>query len=193
MGRSGRDQPERSHVVAASALSGLAYTLLIIAATKRPESLLGKIMQTWIAFTERLVDVALFLRPSPYASPDALLLGNIAAYRHLVVACSLLTIWTVLLSRTYWPHWAERLKTRLGAANGPGRPAKHVLVSAYRRTILGIIAVALLMLFDEPNGARGTTVLYTSEWAFLRAPVLGAVACSLCCQAGALRHCLMHS
>ncbi len=192
MGGSERDQLEMSHVVAASAFSGLAYTVLIIAAAKLPESLLGKMMQTWIAFTERLVEVALFLTPSPYASADPMLLGRITAYRHLVVACSLITIWIVLSSRTYWPHWAQRLRARVGVANGPGRPAQRVLVSAYRKTILGIVAVAFLMLFDEPNGASGTTILHTSDWALLRAPVLGAVACSLCCHAGALRHCLMH-
>ena len=55
-----------------------------------------------------------------------------------------------------------------------------------------IVAVAFLMLFGEPKGARATALLYASDWAFLRAPILGAIACCLCCHAGALRHCLMH-
>lgn len=192
MAGSGRDQPGIPHVVGASALSGLAYTALIIAAAQRPEDLLGKIVQTWVAFTERFVELALFLAPSPNTSADPVLVDRITAYRHLVVACSLIAVWIVLSTRTYWPYWAERLRARLGVANELSRPAKLVLVSAYRTTVLGIVAVAFLMLFGEPKGARATTLLYASDWAFLRAPILGAVACCLCCHAGALRHCLMH-
>ena len=192
MAGSGRDQPGIPHVVGASALSGLAYTALIIAAAQRPEDLLGKIVQTWVAFTERFVELALFLAPSPNTSADPVLVDRITAYRHLVVACSLIAVWIVLSTRTYWPYWAERLRARLGVANELSRPAKLVLVSAYRTTVLGIVAVAFLMLFGEPKGARATALLYASDWAFLRAPILGAIACCLCCHAGALRHCLMH-
>jgi hypothetical protein len=187
-----RDQPGIPHVVGASALSGLAYTALIIAAAQRPDGPFGKIVQTWVAFTERFVELALFLAPSPNTSADPVLLDRITAYRHLIVACSLIAVGIVLSTRTHWPYWAERLRARLGVANKLSRPAELVLVSAYRTTILGIIAVALLMLFGEPKGARATTLLYATDWAFLRAPILGAVACCLCCHAGALRHCLMH-
>jgi hypothetical protein len=192
MAGSGRDQPGIPQVVGASALFGLAYTALIIAAAQRPDDLLGRIVQTWVAFTERFVELALFLVPSPNTSADPVLLDRIIAYRHLLVACSLIAVGIVLSTRTYWPYWAERLRARLGVANQLSLTTKVVLVSAYRTTVLGIVAVALLMLFGEPKGERATTLLYTSDWAFLRAPILGAVGCCLCCHAGALRHCLMH-
>jgi hypothetical protein len=192
MAGSGRNQPGIAHVVGASALFGLAYTALIVAAAQRPENLLGKFVQTWVAFMGRFVELALFLAPPPDASANPVLLDRITAYRHLVVACSLIAAWTVLSTRTYWPHWAERLRARLGVANELSRPAKLVFVSAYRTTMLGIIAVGFLMLFGEPSGPRATTILYATDWALLRAPILGAAACCLCCHAGALRHCLTH-
>ena len=184
MAGSGRDQPGIPDVVGASALSGLAYTALIIAAAQRPEDLLGKIVQTWVAFTERFVELALFLAPSPNTSADPVLLDRITAYRHLVVACSLIAVWIVLSTRTYWPYWAERLRARLGVGTNSAPRARARV--AYRTTVLGIVAVAFLMLFGEPKGARATTLLYASDWAFLRAPILGAV--RVAC-AAMLAHC----
>ena len=81
MGGSGREQPGIPHVVGASALCGLAYTVLMVAAAQRPENLPGKIMQTWVAFTARFVELALFLTPSPNAFADPVLLDRITAYR----------------------------------------------------------------------------------------------------------------
>jgi len=192
MGNCGRDQPEIFHVVSASALSGLAYTAVILAAAQRPESLLGSCVRTWVAFTGRLVEVVLFLAPPPNASTDSALLEKIAAYRHLLVACSLIAIWAVFSSRPYWPRWAERLREKLGGTSGHRRPAKLVLVASYRTTILGIVAVALLMLFGEPRSGGATTFLYATDLTLLRAPLFAAVACGLGCRAGALWYWLRH-
>jgi hypothetical protein len=192
IGSSGRAQPGIRQVVLVNALAGLAYTVLVIFAAERPESFLGAIIQRWVAFTGRLVDLALLFAPSPDPSANSVLEVRIADYRHLLVACALITIWSVLSSRMYWPHWARHLSARLGAEPGVRRPANFLLVSAYRTTILGIIAVALVMLFGEPRGERATTFLYTSDWFFLRAPALTTIACVFACRAAALWHCLMH-
>jgi hypothetical protein len=192
IGNSGRVKPGIPQIVLASTLTGLAYTILVVIGAERPESLLGRIIQTWVAFTRHLVDVALFLAPAPNFSPNSALEEKIADYRHLLVVCTLIMVWSVLSSRAYWPHWAECLEARLGAGHGQRRSATFFLIFAYRTTILGIIAVAFLMLFGEPRGERAVTFLYAGSWSFFRAPVLTAVACGLACRAAALWHCLTH-
>ena len=190
---SGRPQLGIFQIVLASTLSGLAYTILVVIAAERPDSLLGSIMQTWIAFTRRLVDIALLLTPSRDFSANPALEERIADYRHLLAACALITIWSVALSRVCWPHWAELLRARLGAENASRRPTRFILEFAYRTTLLGIIAVMFLMLFGEPRWEQATTFLYARDWPFLRAPALAAIACGLACRAAALRRCLTHT
>ena len=80
-----------------NALAGLDYTVLVIFAAERPESFLGAIIQRWVAFTGRLVDLALLFAPSPDPSANSVLEVRIADYRHLLVACALITLERALI------------------------------------------------------------------------------------------------
>jgi hypothetical protein len=176
-------------VVLRNTLASVCYTVVVLIAAEGPASIVGRAIQTWIAFTAHLADAALFVAPSPSISAASSQQASAAEYRHLLFACGVMAIWSVAASRVHRPVWARVLRARLGIDKVAGRGARSILVFAYRTTMLGVVAVVLLMLFGEPH-LHAASLPYVRDLALLMAPALAAIACGLGCRAVALRYAL---
>jgi hypothetical protein len=164
-----------------------AYTVFTIAALERPDSLLGNLMQSWFDLSEDLFSTFFFFMQEPASLTNPRLASRISEYRHALLVCVFLTLWSVLASRPHWPVWANQLKRKLDTVRAPRRDSSEFFGHAYRMMIIGLVAVAALMLIGEPRSEAAIAILYGNSWTFLRAPILTAVACALACHAAALR------
>ena len=179
--------PSILQVVLMNTALSTAYTVLTIARIERPNSLLGNLMQSWLDLSENLFSTFFFFMPEPASLTNPRLASRVSEYRHALLMCVFLTLWSVLASRPHWPLWSDQLKRKLNSVRGTARGSSEFLGHAYRMMVIGLVAVAALMLVGEPRSEAAVAILYGNSWTFLRAPVLTAVACALACHAAALR------
>lgn len=188
--RHSRRSPGIAHIVLVNFLISVLYTALTVASIERPDGVIGTAMRTWRDLTRGLFDALLFFLPSPTSATDPGLALRVSGYRHVMVVCMFLTLWSVFASRPYWPHWAEQLKKRVRSVPTALPPTRAFFVHAYRRVIVGSAAAAMLLLFGEPRNDTAVAFLYGNSWTFFRAPLLSTIACALACHAAALRSCV---
>jgi hypothetical protein len=116
-----------------------------------------------------------------------------AAYIHIVIACSILTIGGVYASSRYWHPWAKETRIRLEAAQLTASQIRHTLIVGRYKVRFGILTIALLLIFSDSWGDGVTTIVFENNWWLLRIPILTGLAGALACYDCVFRLCSHNS
>lgn len=183
----GGDPPRIAVVAIADLVVGCAYTLLVVMSLAWQDSWLGLMMERWVQFTGGIVKSALFFLPDPRSSQPPAMAHRISAYRHLMVACAILTFSCTMIARRYRLAWARSFFARLRSSGTPAPRYTDIILTAHHRAVIGMAGVSFLLLFAEPRSEFSAQLFYGNSWAFFRAPFLLALICFLACHVAMLR------
>ena len=183
----GGDPPRIADIAFADLVIGCAYTLLMLVSLAWHDSWLGLAMERWVQFTDGAVEGVLFFLPDPRSSQSPDLVSKVLAYRHLTVACAIVTIACVMITRRYWPAWSRSFFAGLRSSDTPAPRYTDIILTAHHRAVIGVLAAIFLLLLAEPRSEVSAQLLYGNSWVFFRAPLLLALICFLACHAAMLR------
>ena len=135
------------NVILIEVLMSFAYTLFIIVLGAQPEGLIGGAIRWWIQETTELWPF-LLLVPAPDGSDGSPSADQVGVYRHVLAASIAIALTILLLSRRHWRYWAVCTNANLTQVLGGRWAARHAALVGYRRTVLGLVAMALLVLWE---------------------------------------------
>ena len=138
-------------------------------------------------FTGGTVESVLFFLPDPRSSQPPDMVSRVLAYRHLMVACAIVTLSCMTIARRYWPAWSRSFFARLRRSGTPAPRYPDIILTAHHRAVIGVVAAIFLLLLTEPRSENAVQLLYGNTWAFFRAPLLLALICFFACHVAMLR------
>ena len=183
----GGDPPSIADAALTDLVIGCAYTLLVAMSLARHDSWLGLATGRWVQFTDGIVESVLLFLPDPRSSLPPNMVSRVLAYRHLMVACAIVTVACISISRRYWPAWSRCFYARLRSSGSPAPRYTDIILTAHHRAVIGMAAAIFLLLLAEPRRELSSQLLYGNSWAFFRAPLLLSLICFLTCHAAVLR------
>ena len=139
----------------------------------------------WIAASSAVADAVLILVPVPDESVARPF--ELALYRHILAASSLLTVTTFLAFRRHWTRWGQRAGMIVKHMPQEREMPDELTEAGYYQMVFGTAATIMLMLYADQLIRNLTETAYTQPWTFLRAPLLATLAFALACNAVALR------
>lgn len=164
-----------------------AYTALTTTAAASSSSLVGAMMVEWIGLTHGATASILFFLPESYPSVNKTIADGIATYRHVVVACSAITLACINLSKRYWPAWSREFLLRSHVARTGTALFQDPVADGYHMSVLGLAATVFLLLLAEPRDPSTIEFLYSHVWTNIRVPILLAIATYFACHVLMLR------
>lgn len=169
-------------LVEAQICLGYATVILIAAGSG---GVAADLAHWWIAASSAVADAVLILVPVPDASVARPF--ELAVYRHILAASSLLTVTTFLAFRRHWTRWGQRAGMIVKHMPQERETPEELAEAGYYQMVFGTAATIMLMLYADQLIGSLTEALYAQSWTFLRAPLLAILAFALACYAAALR------
>ncbi|SFI08330.1 hypothetical protein SAMN05216304_101759 [Bosea sp. OK403] len=187
------DGPRRTirDAIFTEAMASFGYTLLVPVLGSQPEGLIGGAVGWWVDETVGVSETLLFLIPVPNGFPEDVSAHQVATYRHILAVSILLAMGCLAASRKRWPYWASRTTLSLVRLLGGRWAARKAALTGYRRMVLGLVAVTLLLFFLEARAGTTAAFLYSQSWTFLRAPLFATAAFAFTCYAAVFRQCAL--
>lgn len=183
----GGDPPRVAHVALADLALGCAYTLLVLVSLTWHDSWVGLAMNRWEQFTDGAIERILFFLPDPRSSLPSDVASRVMTYRHLMVACSIITVLCISSSRHYWIVWSRSFNANMRKLGIPATRFPKMIRTVHSVVVMGLTAAGFLLLLAEPRSEIAVRLLYGNIWTFFRAPILLAVVCYFACHLAMLR------
>jgi hypothetical protein len=181
------DPPRIAHVAFADLALGSAYTLLVLVALTWRDSWVGLAMDQWEQLTVGAIERLFFFLPDPRSSLPPDIAARVLIYRHVMVACSIITVLCIAMSRQYWIVWSRGFIANLRRLGPPATRFPKMIATVHIFVVMGLAATIYLLLLAEPRNDVAVQFLYGHYWTFFRAPVLLAVICYFACHLAMLR------
>jgi len=140
-----RRTPSIAEAVALEAAINFAYTLLIVAAAGRPDTLVGQLAEQWIAAMDRFVSL-LSGRVSELSSTSATRMHDgVVIYQNVLAVSLAVAGLSFMAMRSHWVTWARSIASQSEPLFNRRGAAQRTMLTGYRLAILGLLATALLL------------------------------------------------
>lgn len=163
------------------------YAAAILAFSGESASLLGSLLNEWIAFADPFVRTVIFFLPEP--TKLTVTPSPVAIYQHILVSSLLIAATWIGASRPSWDSWAKEVYS---PACQPTllESQRTLLQYTHHVMILGLLSAILLLLFLGTDSRAAGSWLVTEKWTYFRAPLLGTAIFVFTCHVIAIRRLL---